>query len=93
VECPTDADAVEVRSEPETEPESTAQEGGAAGASAQRENERRKSRRDQQIRNRHPKVGGLILALSDDPQSTKAWASGAKGEAALGARFDKPVSE
>jgi hypothetical protein len=79
--------------EPETEPGSAAGEGGTAGASAQREYERRKSRREEQIRDRHPKLGGLILALSDDPQSTKAWASGAKGEAALGARLDNQVSE
>ena len=55
--------------------------------------ERRKIRREAQIRTRHPKLGGLILALSDDPQSTKAWASGAKGEVAVGARLDQKTSE
>ncbi len=75
------------------EPESAIHESGAAGASAQREYERRMTRREEQIRTRHPKLGGLILALSDDPQSTKAWASGAKGEVALGARLDKQTSE
>jgi nuclease-like protein len=92
LECPTDPHAAEFRSDPETELESAARKGGAAGASAQREYERRKSRREEQIRNRYPKLGGLVLALSDDPQSTKAWASGAKGEAALGARLDMQAS-
>ncbi len=64
-----------------------------AGASAQREYERRKVKREERVRAKHPKIGGLILALSDDPQSTTAWASGARGEAALGARLDKHASE
>jgi hypothetical protein len=66
---------------------------GFAGASAQREYERRRTKREERIRAKHPKIGGLILVLSDDPQSTKAWASGAKGEAALGVRLDKHASE
>ncbi len=45
---------------------------GPAGASAQREYERRRNKREARIRTRHPKIGELILALSDDPQSTKA---------------------
>jgi len=94
VECPTAAAvAGEARLELEVEPDSAAHESGAAGASAQREFERRSTKRGERIRTRHPKLGGLILALSDDPQSTKAWASGAKGEAALGARLDKQTSE
>jgi len=94
VECPTEPEAAEeALGELEVEPESAAQEDGAAGASALREYERRKTRREEQIRTQHPKLGSLILALSDDPQSTKAWASGAKGEVALGARLDKHASE
>lgn len=62
--------------------------GGVAGASAQREYERRKNKRETRIREAHPLVGGLILALSDDPQSTKAWATGARGEEHLGRRLD-----
>jgi len=64
-----------------------------AGASARREYEQRKTKREDRIREKPPKLGGLILALSDDPQSTTAWASGAKGEAMLGARLDQHVSE
>lgn len=61
---------------------------GVAGASAQREFERRRDARQARVRARHPKLGGVILALSDDPQSTKAWASGARGEQRLAARLD-----
>lgn len=64
-------------------------ESGTAGASARREFERRSAKREQRIRQRHPKLGGLILALSDDPQSTTAWQRGAKGEELLGKRLDE----
>jgi hypothetical protein len=60
---------------------------GTAGASARREYERRRDNREQRIRASHPKLGGLILALSDDPQSTKAWARGAVGEELVAQRL------
>lgn len=66
---------------------------GAAGASARREFERRQSRREERIRSKHPKIGGLILALSDDPQSTRAWDTGAIGEERLGSRLTELASE
>ncbi len=53
----------------------------------------RKAKREERIRAQPPKIGGLILALFDDPQTTTAWSSGAEGEAALGARLDKHASE
>lgn len=61
---------------------------GSAGASAQREYERRKAKREDRIRTAHPKLGGLILAVSDEPHSTTAWATGARGEELLGKRLD-----
>ena len=61
---------------------------GVAGASAQREGDRRHESRDARVRENHPVLGGLVLAMSDDPQSTKSWASGAAGEVALGRRLD-----
>lgn len=64
---------------------------GVAGGSAQREYERRKDKRESRIREAHPRIGGLILALSDDPQSTKAWATGAQGEERLGRQLDAVV--
>jgi len=60
---------------------------GTAGASARREYERRRERREQRIRENHPKIGGLILALSDEPQSTRAWERGAVGEELLAQRL------
>ena len=60
---------------------------GTAGASARREHERRKTTREERIRADHPKLGGLILALTDDPQSTRAWERGAIGEEIMGNRL------
>ena len=59
----------------------------SAGASARREYERRRDSREQRIRAAHPKLGGLILALSDDPQSTRAWERGAIGEELMAKRL------
>jgi hypothetical protein len=66
---------------------------GVPGASARREFERRKSNREMRVRTKHPKLGGLILALGDDPQSTKAWDVGALGEERLGNRLNEIASE
>ncbi|MHB1873401.1 MAG: nuclease-related domain-containing protein [Streptosporangiaceae bacterium] len=62
---------------------------GTAGASARREFERRKAAWEQQIQARHPRLGKIILAISDQPRSTRAWATGAAGEVRLGARLDR----
>ncbi len=55
---------------------------GTPGASAQREHERRRVKREQRIEDRwgSGRVGRLAKFLSDDPQSTKAWKTGAEGE-------------
>ena len=75
---------VEEATPPDTAP-------GVAGSSARREHERRVAAREERIRSKHPKIGGLLLALSDDPQTTKAWATGAVGEERLGRRLDAAV--
>ena len=72
----------------EAEPPAPAPARSIAGGSALREFERRKAQREDRIRSRHPRLGGLILALSDEPQSTTAWAKGAIGEQKLGAGLD-----
>ena len=54
---------------------------GRAGASARREGERRRARREAGVRERHPRIGGAILALQDAPQHERSWARGAGGEA------------
>lgn len=51
-----------------------------AGASARREHERRKAKREAAVRKRHPRVGGVILALQQAPQHESRWARGADGE-------------
>jgi hypothetical protein len=66
---------------------------GTPGASARREFERRRAAREQRIREKHPRMGGLIHALSDDPQSTRAWDIGATGEERLGNRLNELTSE
>jgi hypothetical protein len=45
-------------------------------------------RRRQDVLSRHPRLGRFILAASDDPHSTTAWAKGAQGERRLGASPD-----
>lgn len=64
-----------------------------AGGSAAREHQRRVERRETAIRSRHPRLGGLILALSSPPPSTTAWATGAAGERKVGARIDELTGE
>jgi len=63
-------------------------ESGRAGASAIAEFERRSSKREATIRTKHPKLGGLILALTDDPSSTRVWRTGGIGEQKVGAALD-----
>jgi hypothetical protein len=61
---------------------------GVAGASARREFEWRKAKREARVRTRHPKLGGLLLAISAEAQSTNAWDVGAVGEGKLGRGLD-----
>lgn len=56
---------------------------GIAGASARREYERRKADRETRVKSRFGRFGGVVLALTDDPQSTRASAAGARGEEKL----------
>ena len=65
----------------------------AAGASAQREYDKRSQRREVAIRSRHPRLGGLVLALTNEPASTRVWAQGAHGERAVAAKIDELEGE
>jgi hypothetical protein len=62
---------------------------GTPGASARREFERRSARREARIRTAHPRLGGLIHGLTDDPPSTRAWDVGSLGEERLGHRLNE----
>jgi hypothetical protein len=92
-EAPTPVISVEV---PEAEPPAVVAppvaaapaESGRAGASAMAEFERRSAKREATIRAKHPKLGGLILALSDDPSTTRVWRTGAIGEHIVGVALD-----
>lgn len=66
---------------------------GVPGGSVRREFERRRTRREERVRAKHPRLGGLIVALGDDPQSTKGWGTGAIGEERLGARLNEYASD
>jgi hypothetical protein len=94
--CPvTDAHSliVSVREAPPQEAAAAAIETGVAGASAKREHERRAAKREERIRTAHPKLGGLILAVSEDPQSTRAWSTGAVGEQMVARSLEKWANE
>lgn len=66
---------------------------GTAGTSARREFERRRVRREERNRAKHPRLRGLILAVSEEPQSTTAWDVGALGEERLGSGLDRLTSD
>jgi Nuclease-related domain len=53
---------------------------GTAGRSAMGEYQRRHGNREGRIRERWGRLAGLVLALSEDPQSTRAWKRGSIGE-------------
>lgn len=55
---------------------------GEAGASARKEHQRRQAKREARIEEKWGtgRLGRIAKALSDDPQSTTAWAQGAAGE-------------
>jgi hypothetical protein len=59
-----------------------------AGESAQREYNRRSSNREQRVLKAHPKLGRLLLAVFNEPASTRVWAQGAAGERAVAAKLD-----
>ena len=57
---------------------------GTAGGSALHEFDRRHGARRERVQGAHPRIGKFLLAVFDDPQSTKAWSVGAIGEQRLG---------
>lgn len=93
IECPTEepAAAAPVAGPPLSQPD--AHDSGAAGASARREYKRRKAKDEERLHEKWGRFGGIAVALADERQSTKAWATGAVGEERLGAHLDSLVSE
>jgi Nuclease-related domain len=69
---------------PDTTAERVDFDTGVAGRSAGREHERRQANREARVKDRFGRrLGGAILAVTDEPQSTQAWAKGARGEQKL----------
>ena len=66
---------------------------GIPGASARAEHERRRANRERRTREAHPRIGGLMLALQEAPQSERAWAKGSEGEERVAARLAKLCRE
>jgi hypothetical protein len=66
---------------------------GTPGGSARREYERRRSRREATTRERHPRIGGLLLRLQAAPRSEASWETGAVGEEGLAAHLARRCPE
>jgi hypothetical protein len=66
---------------------------GVPGTSARRRYERLHAQREQHAREKFGKLGGIYLALTNDPQSTVAWAQGSRGERLLGEYLEKIQDE
>ncbi len=65
----------------------------AAGASAKLMYERKHQRRAAQIDQKWGRLSGVVKFLSDDPQSTKAWAKGSEGERKLADHLLRTVGD
>jgi hypothetical protein len=66
---------------------------GVAGASARQMYEQKHRRREAQIEQKWGRLAGVAKFMSDDPQSTKAWAKGSEGERRLAADLTKRVGD
>jgi Nuclease-related domain len=66
---------------------------GVGGASARRRYERLHTAREKRARDKFGRLGGVYLALTNDPQSTVAWAQGSRGERLLGEHLAKIQDE
>jgi hypothetical protein len=57
-----------------------AQDPGTAGGSLKRTYEQRSANREARLRERFPRIGGFLLAVTPEPASTAAFKKGAEGE-------------
>jgi hypothetical protein len=69
-----------------------AMDSDAAGASARQEYERRRGVRERALRERHPRIGGLLIALDQAPAHERAWQRGAEGEERTAGRLARLLS-
>jgi hypothetical protein len=66
---------------------------GTPGGSARREYERRRQKREAATRERHPRIGGLMLKLQNAPADEASWDTGATGEETLAVHLAKTCPE
>jgi hypothetical protein len=66
---------------------------GHAGASAAREYRRRRAGREARVRQRHPHIGRLLLAIGSPPQHERAWEIGRRGEEQVGRWLDRRTAK
>jgi hypothetical protein len=77
--------------EDESTPDQVTYDKGKAGGSAMAKHDHLVQAREERVMARvprFPKVGKLLLAVYDEPQSTKVWETGAEGEIAIGRLLD-----
>lgn len=65
---------------------------GVAGGSARREHARRRASREQRVRERHPVIGGALLALVGEPEHERSWLRGAEGEERAARELERRVA-
>jgi len=66
---------------------------GTAGGSARHKYERLHQAREDRIDRQWGRLSGVVKFLSDDPQSTRAWAKGSEGERRLAAHLLRTVGD
>jgi hypothetical protein len=86
VVCP---ECLEGRAAVDVTPDPDAVDTGEAGASLRRTHERRATARDARVRERLPRMGGFLLAVTPEPASTAAFKKGAEGEEKAAKRIIK----
>ena len=66
---------------------------GMAGGSARHKFERLHQAREERIDRQWGRLSGVVKFLSDDPQSTRAWAKGSEGERRLAGHLLRTVGD
>lgn len=66
---------------------------GRPGASLEREHDRRRSNRERAVRDAHPHIGGMLLALRQAPQHEKAFRIGLEGEQVVAESLQRRTDE
>jgi hypothetical protein len=66
---------------------------GSSETSARREHKQPAANRERRVRTGHPRIGGLLLALQNEPHQRRAWALGATGEERVARTLSSRVSD